>query len=136
MSAETVTGGCLCGGIRYEVSAPLDDVAHCHCSMCRRASGAPLVTWFTVPPDTFRITCGNLKTWRSSPPAERGFCPDCGCQITFFHDAYPEGLDVTVATLDTPEAAQPTRHIWTESRIAWLHIDDALPHFPEETPPD
>ena len=137
MSADRHAGGCLCGGIRYEVTAPVDaDVAHCHCSMCRRASGAPVVTWFTVPPEAFRVTRGTLKTWHSSPKGVRGFCPDCGCQISFRHDDFPGQLDVTVASLDDPASAPPSRHIWTSSRLPWTHLDDDLPRYPQETPPE
>lgn len=133
MSAPRHAGGCLCGGVRYEVDGPIDDVAHCHCRMCQRAAGAPVVTWFTVPPSRFRVTLGELKTWRSSARGERGFCPGCGCQISFFHADCPDGLDVTAASLDDPGLARPTRHIWTASRIPWLHLDDRLPQMPGET---
>jgi len=134
MNARVHAGGCLCGGVRYEVTAEaLDDVAHCHCTMCRRASGAPLVAWFTVPPEAFRLTLGALRTWRSSAAGERGFCPDCGCQISFRDDGFPDELDVTAATLDDPEQARPSRHIWTENTLSWLQIDDHLPRMRRDT---
>jgi hypothetical protein len=125
-------GGCLCGTIRYRVSAPVADVAHCHCRMCRRAAGAVAVTWFTVPPDAFRLIEGQLRTWRSSAKGQRGFCPHCGCQITFCHDDWPDQLDITLATLDDADVLPAERHIWTESRLSWLSLDPQLPQSPRE----
>ena len=126
------TGGCLCGRVRYRVDAPIGDAAHCHCSMCRRASGAVAVTWFTVQPDTFRLTAGDLRTWRSSPQATRGFCPHCGCQITFQTDDAPGELDVTLATLDDADRHAAIRHIWTDSKLPWLILDPDLPASRQE----
>ena len=126
------TGGCLCGQVRYRIDSPITDVAHCHCTMCRRASGAVAVTWFTVPEDTFRLTAGELRTWHSSPQATRGFCPGCGCQITFQIDAEPDALDVTLATLDDAARHSAERHIWTDSRLPWLTLDPELPASGEE----
>lgn len=134
MSEGVHEGGCLCGGIRYRVAAPIDDVAHCHCTMCRRASGAMFVTWFTVPPTAFTVTKGNLRTWQSSRPGTRGFCPDCGAQVTFLHADYPDALDVTLATLDDADRFPARRHIWTASKPAWLRLDDGLPRHSGETP--
>jgi hypothetical protein len=131
------TGGCLCGQVRYRVDAAIADIAHCHCTMCRRASGAVAVTWFTVPSAAFSLTRGRLQTWRSSPGATRGFCPGCGCQISFqtdpaVDDAGPGGLDITLATLDDAARHPPTRHIWTDSRLPWLTLDPDLPALGQE----
>ena len=56
--AEAITGGCLCGELRYEITGPVSIVANCHCTMCRRASGAPFVTWAVVSRNAFRFTAG------------------------------------------------------------------------------
>ena len=122
-----LTGGCLCGGVRYRVDEPIADVAHCHCSMCRRASGAVAVTWFTVQAAAFTLTAQALRTWRSSPGAVRGFCPGCGGQITFQTDATPGELDVTLGTLDDADQHAAVRHVWTDSRLSWLSLDPDLP---------
>lgn len=125
-------GGCLCGTVRYRISAPVMEVAHCHCRMCRRAAGAVVVTWFTVMPGAFHLIEGRLRTWRSSDKGERGFCPDCGCQVTFAHDDWPDRLDVTLATLDDAEVLPPDAQIWTGSKLGWLEIDPHLPQWPRE----
>ena len=129
----TVSGGCLCGAVRYQARGDLDNVVHCHCSMCRRASGAPVVTWVVLPRDGFAFTGAEPATYASSAHAVRRFCGRCGCAITFEDDRRPQQVDVTVGSLDDPEAAIPKRHIWTESRLNWLHLDEHLPSRPRDS---
>jgi hypothetical protein len=109
MTAHVHEGGCLCGAVRYRVSGPLGDVVHCHCLMCQRSSGAPIVTW-----------------------AVRRFCPRCGCQIAFEDSRRPADIDITAATLDAANQLAPSRHIWVESRRPWIRTCDGLPEYPEE----
>ena len=137
MTEETVhEGGCLCGRLRYRIAGTVQPAVHCHCSMCRRASGAVVVTWITVPLSRFRFTHGEPRIWNSSEQGQRGFCPDCGAQITFYSINEPEVIDITVASLDHPELHPADHHIWSGDRISWLHLDEHLPHYPRETPPD
>ena len=72
------SGGCHCGALRYRVQATLDDVAHCHCSICRRCSGGTITTWATVPLDGFTWTQGKPRSYHSSATCTRYFCPNCG----------------------------------------------------------
>ncbi|MDR3498707.1 MAG: GFA family protein [Parvibaculum sp.] len=122
------TGGCLCGGVRYEFDSAPRSLAYCHCTMCRKATGGVLVPWITLPVPAFRIVKGNLRHYKSSDPATRGFCPDCGTQITFWHEARPDDLDVTIGSLDNPDAFPPTRQIFAASRPKFLKgFDPDLP---------
>ncbi len=131
---ETHSGGCLCGAVRYRVTGPIAPAVHCHCVMCRRASGGIVVTWITVPTDRFAFTEGEAAVYRSSKGAERRFCPNCGAQLTFRSERRADCIDITVATLDHPEDHAPDRHIWTASRIAWLHLDEGLVEHAQFTP--
>lgn len=132
---ETVhTGGCFCGALRYRLTHPLDDTAHCHCRMCQQAVGAAMVTWTTVPASAFAWTAGHPSEYRSSAHAARSFCRDCGTSLTFRVDGDPL-IDVTVASLDDPDQATATRNIWTGSRLALMKgFDRDLPDNLEETP--
>lgn len=130
-SHDAHEGGCLCGGIRYAVHAPLADIVHCHCTMCRQASGAPVTTWVTVPRGALEWRRGEAVARRSSDHAERLFCPDCGAQIAFRTSHDPDGIDITVATLDCAADHPASRHIWTANRLPWLRLDDGLPEYPE-----
>ena len=123
-----LAGGCLCGAIRYQISAEPRSADYCHCRMCRRAAGAPVVARLTVANEAFAWTTGAPAVYRSSPNAERFFCPKCGTQLALRDE--PDYLDVTLASLDTPEAARPRYHIWTASRIGWFDTADDLPRYP------
>ncbi len=137
MSSEAIEeGGCLCGKVRYTMGGPVDHVVHCHCAMCRRASGGTVITWVTAPLDRFAFTRGEPALYRSSATAERRFCSDCGAQLTFWSETAPSTIDVTVGTLDRPQNYPAERHIWTSSRLPWLRLDEHLPGHPEFTPSD
>ncbi len=127
--AKTLTGGCLCGAVRYRIAGAPRSVVYCHCRMCQRAAGAPVVPWATVGTAGFAVTTGELAEFASSAPARRGFCRTCGTPITFREIAEPDWIDITIASLDDPAALPPQFHIWTESQVPWLRIDDDLPRY-------
>jgi hypothetical protein len=114
--------------VRYEAGGTPYNQSICHCSMCRRAAGAPFVAWFSVPRSHFRLT-GEPTRFRSSAMATRSFCPECGTQLTFELDAAAEEIDVTTASLDEPNRVPPADHIYTESRVDWVKLADGLPQF-------
>lgn len=147
---KPLSGGCLCGAVRYALARVPTDVAHCHCRICRRSAGAAFITWATV--ERADLVCeGEVRWFRSSSLAKRGFCPHCGTQLFFAQeiaeadtasplaDAPPadprgaETIDVTVASLDEPDRVRPTRNIWVGSRLAFLHgFDATLPDHLDE----
>lgn len=129
MPGFPLEGGCLCGAVRYRMNGEYEGCAHCHCRMCQKATGAPVVTWFTVKEDDFDIVKGALKFRQSSEHAERGFCPDCGTQILFrYLKDRGRSADIAAATLDDPDAVEPSFQIHVGSRIGWMHgFDAALP---------
>ncbi|CAM3300982.1 aldehyde-activating protein [Pseudomonas floridensis] len=127
------TGGCHCGSLRYQFDAPLEDIAHCHCSICRRTSGGTVMTWLTVPLQSFQWLAGSPATYDSGQTCVRYFCGNCGAHMALFTRNSPQEMDVVVATLDHPELAAPSRHIWIENRLPWLHLDEHLPGREGET---
>lgn len=126
---ESHTGGCQCGQLRYRFDAPLRDIAHCHCSICRRTTGGIVTTWISVPLASFHWLAGTPGEYASSSSCTRYFCRNCGCNLALFTRHSPATLDVTVATLDDVAQAAADRHIWVTSRLPWLHLDE---HLPEE----
>ncbi|HSV58781.1 MAG TPA: GFA family protein [Variovorax sp.] len=124
-------GHCQCGWLRYEAGDSASLETACHCSICRRTSGAPLVAWFTVPLAAFRFTSGTPTRFQSSEHATRSFCPRCGTQLTFQSTSYPEEIDVTTCSLDDPERLPPKDHTRTSSRLSWVRLADGLPAYPE-----
>ena len=126
-----LTGGCFCGAIRYEMTGAPFYETNCHCSICRRTTGAPFVAWFSVARSGFRFVQGAAMRFRSSAKGTRRFCPACGTQLTFEHDDNPDELDVTTCSLDDPERLPPRDHTRASSRLAWLRLGDGLPEYPE-----
>lgn len=120
-------GGCFCGAVRYRVEGPPSDAGWCHCRMCQRTVGAPVVPWGTWPADRFAWLRGEPRTFASSPKGERTFCATCGTSLTFVDPSEPGSVDVTLASLDDPAAFPPEHHIWTMSRVPWLELADDLP---------
>jgi hypothetical protein len=131
----TRTGGCLCGQVRYLITAEPVEVLYCHCRMCQRAHGAPVIAWLTVPLEAFAVTAGNPAAYRSSQKAFRHFCGMCGTPLTWREAADPQFVDVSIATLDDPEPVEPLLHVWTESQISWFEIDDHLARYPTNDRP-
>ena len=124
-----LTGGCFCGRVRYEADGAPFNETNCHCSICRRTTGAPYVAWFSVRRSELKMT-GEPARFRSSAKATRSFCPECGTQISFELDGADE-VDITTASLDQPNAVPPVDHTRTSSRLAWVKLADGLPQFRE-----
>jgi hypothetical protein len=120
----TLTGGCCCGAIRYEASGQPYHATLCHCTTCRRASGAPVVAWFSVRESAFRIVAGQPASFASSEHGRRRFCPRCGTQLTFRTSLAGDEIDITTASLDDPEAVPPVDQTWAVSRLSWMPADD------------
>ncbi|WP_020695095.1 GFA family protein [Reyranella massiliensis] len=126
-------GRCFCGAVRYESAASPSQETACHCSICRRTTGAPFVAWFTVPISSLTIS-GDTTTFQSSPTASRSFCPKCGTQITFQSSHHPDLIDLTTCSLESPEQVPPIDHTFGESRLGWVKLADELPVFPKARP--
>ena len=120
-----VRGACLCGRVRFELDLPTKWVAHCHCSMCRRAHGAAFVTWVSVPETAFRVTAGadHLRDYRSSETAVRSFCDVCGSTMLFRSEGRWKGeVHVTRANIEGEIDRRPTGHGFYEDRVDWVEL--------------
>jgi hypothetical protein len=122
-------GGCLCGAVRFRLTATPSDAGYCHCRMCQRFSGAPVMAFATVHFGDFVVTRGEPHRRRSSAFGERWFCRDCGSPLAMRVDHQPDTLDFAVASLDDPGAVSPAFHIWTRSRVPWFEVRDELPKY-------
>jgi len=136
VSAQVLEGGCLCGAVRYRLGSQPFEAGYCHCSMCQRAAGAPVLAFATVPLKDLVFT-GNPRRRRSSDFGERWFCADCGTQLAMRVDHQPDTIDFTIASLDLPELVPPEFHIFFGSHIPWFDTtDDCQRHtrFRPDTP--
>ncbi|ODP37552.1 GFA family protein [Sphingomonas turrisvirgatae] len=128
----SLTGGCHCGEIRYELQGePLHGgQALCHCSDCRRAAGAPLVGWAMFPEDALTVLQGQAREYASSDHGRRWFCPTCGSGLFYRNQQNLPGLvDIQAATLDDPMAIPAVAHIQVAERVDWMREAHQLPVF-------
>jgi len=121
-----VTGGCLCGAVRYRARGAVRWVVHCHCRWCQRVSGAAFLTYVGFRTEDLEWTVGAQTIYRSSEEVARGFCARCGSSLTFSR-AGRGNVDICAGTLDDPNGILPQEHIFTDHKLAWLHLDDGLP---------
>ena len=130
-----ITGGCHCGAIRYEVNGDLIVHALCHCTDCRRHSGAPMVGWTMYPADAVKVTQGEPKVYASSEHGRRHFCANCGTGLFYVNDVNLPGIiDIQSGTYDDPGVVAPVAHIQIADRIGWMARVHELPVF-ERYPP-
>jgi hypothetical protein len=123
-----LSGGCMCGQVRYEAEGTPYHETICHCSDCRRAAGAASVAWFTVKRAGLRWS-GAPAGFKSSEHCVRRFCSACGTSLTFEDDRHPDELDLTTASLDDPGQAPPKDHVYAGSKVGWEAICDGLPAY-------
>lgn len=134
MSEQTLDGGCQCGKIRYAITGEPVMAAICHCSMCRRAHSAPAVAWAMYNDTQLTFTGSDLTYFKSSEDAQRGFCGACGTQISFTANFLPNLIDISIGSLDKPDAITPVLHYWHSKRLPWAEFADGLPRHPELPP--
>ncbi len=129
MPSERVReGSCFCGAVHYRVRGEPKFVAHDHCSICRRTSGAAYVTWVGFTEDTFEIVSGepSLTTFQSSPEGKRQFCSRCGSHLVFRGTRWPGEVHVTLATLRDTDGLVPKTHVFVSDKAPWDVICDGL----------
>lgn len=128
---EPLTGGCLCGAIRYVVEAPVERLAACYCDDCRRATSAGGSINAVVPASAFRLVKGTTrvftKTAASGNALHRHFCGDCGSWIYNTMGGDPERLVLKAGTFDRHEGMKVVLNLWAGSRAPWAMMDAALP---------
>lgn len=130
---ERIEGGCLCGAIRYRATArPVRGVI-CHCSTCRKHSGAPALAFAHFPAAAFAWLKAEPKWYRSSAFAERGFCAICGSTVAMREEVLGDRVQVSVGSLDEPDKIKINDHVWTRERVSWFQVFDDLPRFPQSS---
>src|SRR3954463_8795745 len=113
-----LTGGCLCGAVRYEITAQVKDLRACHCLNCQKSSGASGTVNAVVPTAQFRLTQGATKKYNDSATQSgrtlsRHFCPNCGSPIYSQRNPDPGFVVVRAGSLDDSSGMAIKTHIWT-----------------------
>jgi hypothetical protein len=124
-----LTGGCMCGSVRFELKSEPFDCGWCHCRTCQLNSGAPAMAFATVKDGDWVSTKGAeaIRTVRSSSFGHRAFCGECGTPLYVRVDHQPETVDFSIITLDDTSAAEPQFHIFWGSKVSWFSPGDDLP---------
>ena len=135
MSKSNLTGGCLCGAVRYELTAEPMIVHACHCQRCQKRTGAPYAVNVWIEESCVNVTqgdlaCATVEGFEGGPPNEFWYCPKCTATIWTVYTASPKGSRfVPAGTLDDPAAVSPDVHIFTDSKRPWVPIPEDLPSF-------
>ena len=130
MGAAPITGSCLCGAVTYSVSGPLRPVIACHCRQCRKTSGHHVAATSAAREDI--DIKGELRWYRSSPKARRGFCPTCGSNL--FWDGPGENLSIFAGTLDGPSGLAIAGHIYCADKGDYYTIPEDAVQAPGADP--
>lgn len=132
-----ITGGCLCGAVRYESDGIALFGVLCHCRDCQRSSGSGHVPVMGVSKATFRVT-GETRSYAavggSHLKAIRHFCPNCGSLLFGTPEIIPDMVSIYVGSLDDPRVFHPECAIFTRDRCSWDTSGAQLPTY--ETKPD
>ncbi len=126
----TISGGCLCGSVRYEVSGSLRDIVACHCEQCRRSSGH-FVAATACRRVHFRLLQQDSLQWYSAVPGfRRGFCNICGSSL-FFEETGKERVSIAAGSLDQPQGLKIAAHIFTAEAGDYYAIEAGVPASPQ-----
>ena len=127
-----VRGGCLCGGVRYELTAPFRRANFCHCSRCRKHTGAAASAQGRVPREGFTLLQGAelVETFRPPGGMAKAFCRVCGSSL--FGGTWPDGPEVSIrlGTLDDDPGIRPQYHSFAADVPPWDRLpDDGLARY-------
>jgi hypothetical protein len=136
--SASFTGGCVCGAIRYEVTAEPMMMFNCHCRDCQRTTGSAFSPVVYVPAKAFKITKGKAHYYSTTSEMvghnKRGFCPECGSRL--FGGETDEGQAILASSLDDPSLFKPQVNMWISDAQPWDHLDPKLPRFEKYPPQD
>jgi hypothetical protein len=130
-----IRGGCLCGGVRFEIDAAVGPFELCHCGRCRKVSGFAFMAGVYVRRAAFRLISGRelLRTYDApileAPPAYRvTFCSRCGSPLPDV-EGDADVLEILAGLLDDDPGLRPDKHIFVECKADWFSITDGLPQL-------
>jgi hypothetical protein len=138
MSDLPLTGGCLCGGVRFEITAPPVSASYCHCTRCQRRTGTAASIQARIAPGSLRVTAGEEHI-RAYEPADGGFhkvfCSNCGSSLWSQHPGDPEIKSVRFGAFDADPGIRPSFRQFVAYAAPWEPIpNDGLPRHPERLP--
>jgi hypothetical protein len=132
-----LTGGCLCGGVRFEVDEPIVSAGYCHCTRCQRRTGTAASVQARIVPGSLRITAGEelLRVFEPPDGWAKVFCSHCGSQLWSRDPDDSDALGVRMGAFDADPGVRPSQRQYVAYAAVWEPIpDDGLPRYPERRP--
>ena len=121
-ATDQFEGDCLCGAVRFIATGQPNGVYWCHCHSCRKHSGAPVSVYVAFERSAYTVTKGEITKFDSTPGrTRRGFCAKCGSTLTCESAGLPTETHFPVGAFDEAARLEPTRHVFPEERLPWLH---------------
>jgi len=128
-TAAEITGRCYCGATTISATQLPQTIAYCHCSDCRRATGAPVAVFAAFDETAVTFTPNDGRKVTANPGVVRTFCAACGSPLAGRYEYLPGQVYIAVGVLDQAGDLAPQLHAHASQRLAWLHIDDDLERF-------
>ncbi|WP_419148358.1 GFA family protein [Pseudoalteromonas 'SMAR'] len=127
----TYQASCLCNTVKVEITGPISDIIHCHCSLCRKSSGTAYATNGFVQTADFTIVSGleSLGSFQFKPGRTRYFCKHCASPIYSANASDPARLRLRLGILDSDIAERPLSHNFVSSKANWDDLDAVLPRY-------
>jgi hypothetical protein len=132
-----LTGGCLCGGVRFEVTEPPVSASYCHCTRCRRRTGTASSVSARLAPGSLRIVAGEklVRTYQPPDGFGKAYCSGCGSALWSRSPTDPDTISVRMGAFDDDPGIRPSYRQFVAYAAPWEPIpDDGLPRFPEGRP--
>ena len=138
MNGPSLSGGCLCGGVRFELSEPPRDAGYCHCTRCQGRTGGASSAQARIDGRTFRLVEGDdlVQAWRHSAGGfEKCFCRACGSHLFSRNPEDPASMSVRMSAFDGDPGVRPSFRAFVAYAADWEPIpDDGLERFDEAAP--
>ncbi|HKQ98075.1 MAG TPA: GFA family protein [Candidatus Polarisedimenticolia bacterium] len=134
MPTLPMSGGCLCGQVRWEITAPLQFAGYCHCTRCQRRTGSAAAASARIAPGSLRVLSGQEWIKSYTPPGgfSKVFCSNCGSALWSQDPKNPEVIGVRLGGFDADPGIRPSTRQYVAYAAPWEPIpDDGLPRFPE-----
>ena len=133
--ADDLTGGCLCGAVRYRCCGEPDSMGLCQCERCQRQSGSAFLIAMVYAREAVTIEQGEFGVYTATDDAgaslSRHFCPACGSAVMITLDRYPEIRSIMGGTVDDKSRINPTFSLWCSSGQPWLALPSAIQQYPD-----
>jgi hypothetical protein len=133
-----IRGGCLCGGVRFELSAAPSEGGYCHCTRCQKRTGSAASAQARIDGRTFRLLAGQelIKAWRHPAGGfEKCFCGNCGSHLFSRDPSDPAQMSIRMSAFDIDPGVRLSWRAFTTYAASWEPIpDDGLERFPEAKP--